>query len=162
MHNYFELLGLPTQFALDEAALHRAYIQKQQVVHPDRKDSTNIALSMDVNQAYQTLKSPLLRAQHLLALHGLKVNSEKDSFAPDNTLLMEIMELREAQQEAVDADSINALSRQVKGQFQSALAGMQKAFAENKLDDAAKQAIRLRYLEKILEELNTQKRALTP
>lgn len=64
-------------------------------------------LSGVVNKAYHTLLSPLSRAQYILRNHGLEV-SEADQ-VEDPVLLMEILESREALEEAQtqsDADAI--------------------------------------------------------
>ena len=78
MQNYFELLKIDAAFNLDAGALQQAYIRAQQQCHPDRMVGKSEAerakamqLTMDVNQAYETLKSPRRRAEHLLALQGI-------------------------------------------------------------------------------------------
>src|SRR5690242_1322327 len=101
--NYFVLLSLPQSFDLDLAALEAAYFAAQRQYHPDRFVSKSpeerakaASLSADVNEAYKTLKHPLSRAKHLLALSGITVLDEANSAKPDQALLAEIMELQEA------------------------------------------------------------------
>ena len=48
-----------------------------------------------LNQAFQTLSDPLLRAQYLLALQGVDMNNDTDT-SMDGAFLMAQMELREA------------------------------------------------------------------
>lgn len=57
--------------------------------------------SATINRAYETLLSPLKRAEYLLSLRGLEVK-EEDKLDDDPELLMEIME---AQEEIQDAES---------------------------------------------------------
>jgi len=123
MGNYFQLLNLEPVFELDLAALESAYFNAQRQFHPDRfisKSSTERAAAMqrsiDVNQAYNTLKNPLSRAQYLLQFQGIKVGTEKDNIKPSQALLTEVMEWREqetppdlAQVEQESVDSIASL-----------------------------------------------------
>ena len=64
--NHFELFGLPARFAVDAAALEARYHELQREVHPDRfaaapdpERRASMQLATRVNEAYQTLKSPL-------------------------------------------------------------------------------------------------------
>ena len=149
--NYFALLELPVAFDLDKEHLRKLYTQLQQRFHPDRVATLstedrqkNLQLSMDINQAYHTLKDPLLRAQHLLALEGIQVNGENDTIKPPPALLMEMMEFREAIQEG-SVVHLQAL--------QDALDSLSNAFRTKHMARAAEETIRLRYIEKIRQEL---------
>src|SRR5690349_21869614 len=104
--NHFELFGLPPQFAIDAAALQTRYRELQREVHPDRFASASQAerrASMQratrVNEAYQALKSPLKRAEHLLQLHGVDPQFETNTTMPPEFLAGQ-PELREALEEA--------------------------------------------------------------
>ena len=115
--NYFELFELEPSFILDETALHRAYVSMQQQFHPDRmigksdeERAVAIQQSMDANDGYEILKDQLKRAQHLLELNGFKVNQDgQDAVRPDQSLLMEMMEMREHLEEASDELSVATL-----------------------------------------------------
>lgn len=100
--NHFELFGLPVSFVVDRQALDGRYRDLQKVVHPDRfaaagEQSQRIALqgATLVNEAYEILKDPLLRAQYLLQLKGLATDSQHSTL-DDPSFLMQQMELREA------------------------------------------------------------------
>lgn len=158
--NYFTLLGLEPSFALDEADLRKRYLAAQRESHPDRlvgkpekERAVAIQRSMDVNEAYEALKSPLLRAQHLLELQGILVNSEgRDTVKPNQALLMEMMELREQIGEAAsEADAAKAV-QDLKAAMTNVTDKLLASFADNAYEDAAQQTIRLRYLGKALEE----------
>ncbi len=106
--NYFELFGLPVTYTLDKGELATHYRELQRVVHPDRFASASEQerrLSMQgstlINEAFQTLKDPMLRARYLLSLHGVDMSDSKES-TQDMEFLMEQMELRE---ELADAGS---------------------------------------------------------
>jgi molecular chaperone HscB len=110
--NHFELLGVPVRFRLDEDAVDRAYRALQSDVHPDRHSGTDDAgqrlamqASARVNEAYRALKNPVLRAQHLLALHGIDAADERDT-----NLSLDFLERREAVADAAAARNEDALS----------------------------------------------------
>lgn len=122
--NYFELLNLTPAFDLDLQGLEQAYFKAQRQYHPDRFVSKSaperqqaLQRSMDINQAYETLKNPLTRAQYCLHLHGITVGTEKDSVKPTQATLIEAMELREeppqkAALEQMIAQSIDTITKQ--------------------------------------------------
>ena len=104
--NYFQLFNLPVSLNLDKAQLSRAYQTLQQLTHPDKFASGSdqekrIALQKNaqVNDAYSTLKHPLSRAQHILALRGIVIDGEQHTMQ-DTAFLMQQMELREALEDA--------------------------------------------------------------
>src|SRR5262245_40059980 len=87
--SHFELFGLAPAFALDLARLETAYRQIQAQVHPDRfahagdaERRASMQMTTRVNEAYRTLKSPVRRAQYLLALNGIDVAFETDTAMP--------------------------------------------------------------------------------
>ncbi len=158
--DYFALFGLPPSFTLDESTLHKAYVALQQQFHPDRlvgkaeaERAKAIQLSMDATQGYEALKSPLTRAQHLLALQGVVVNSEgKDSVKADQPLLMEMMELREQLSNAMDAHALAHAVADIKAAMKDCHDKLSSAFEQCDYAQAAQLTIRMRYLGKALEE----------
>jgi molecular chaperone HscB len=100
--NYFELFGQPVSFQIDDELLARRYRELQRVAHPDRfanASDRDRRLAMQqaslINEAYQTLRSPLLRGRYLLLLAGVKFNDEHTT-TQDTEFLLDQMELREA------------------------------------------------------------------
>lgn len=100
--NYFDLFGLPVSYVLDTGELAERYRELQKVVHPDRYASASdqeqrLALQQatQVNEAYETLKSPLRRAMYMLEIHGVELNQDTATVS-DGAFLMQQMELREA------------------------------------------------------------------
>jgi Fe-S protein assembly co-chaperone HscB len=106
--NYFHILSVPQTFQIDELELKRNYHKLMNEHHPDKRQPSEDDRDEDyasvVTLAYDTLKRPHLRAQHLLALETGRENSMMQDFDEarnaDQLLgmetLMEIMELREA------------------------------------------------------------------
>ena len=84
--DFFTLLDLPKSFAVDQATLDDRFRQLQREVHPDRFAAADDAarrasmmLATQINEAYQTLRSPLKRAIYLLKLADVDVGSESNT-----------------------------------------------------------------------------------
>ena len=95
--NYFELFNLPEKFEIDSVRLQENYRSIQKEIHPDRFATStenekvqSMIKSTQVNDAYQTLKSPTKRAKYILSLHK---SVEKITLPPD--FLMQQMEWEE-------------------------------------------------------------------
>ena len=100
----FGLLGLPAQFDLDPQVIERAFFDKTKELHPDRfanapaaERVAALSRSRALNDAYQTLKKPVPRAEYLLARAGVTIG---DNERLDPEFLMQILELREELAEA--------------------------------------------------------------
>ena len=99
--NFFTLLKIPEAFVIDLERLDQHYQDIQKEIHPDRfasfDDETkleSIKKTAQVNDAYQTLKSPIRRAEYMLQLHGINIHDEKYTAVPQD-FLMQQMEWRE-------------------------------------------------------------------
>ncbi len=99
--DYFTLFGLPVDYSLDASLLTHRWQALQQQFHPDRyvlqpERQRLMALQQaaTINDAYQTLKHPLKRAQYLLFLQGIDIDNEQQSMR-DTVFLMEQLALRE-------------------------------------------------------------------
>lgn len=115
--DFFALFGLKRAYRIDAARLDQAYHELQGQVHPDRHahlPETEKRLSMQwatqVNEAYRTLKKPLLRANYLLRLAGTDTDHESNTAMPPE-FLMEQMEWREAVAEAREAGDHHELEK---------------------------------------------------
>ncbi len=115
--SHFELFGLSPAFALDPASLDAAYRALQARVHPDRfahagdaERRASMQATVRINEAYRVLKSPVLRAAHLLELNGVDVAFETDTAMPGD-FLMQQLALREQIEEAKDAAGLDAVRK---------------------------------------------------
>ena len=163
--NYFELFGMPAGFVLDSGALATRYRDLQKVVHPDRYASSgdlSQRLSLQgatlVNEAYETLKDPLKRAQYLLRLKGVDVDGQNNTLN-DPAFLMEQMELRDALSEvrssADPQGSLDALLRDIGAMIQSQIAELAVSFEEatpQRLAAAAQSVQKMQFLNKLHAE----------
>lgn len=115
MQNHFELFHLPQRFAVDMAALDKAYRDVQGQVHPDRfvnatdaEKRVAMQWATRANEAYQTLKNPFKRAAYLCELNGIDMQAESNT-AMSRDFLMQQMEWREALEDAKTVSNFEAL-----------------------------------------------------
>ncbi len=119
MTDHFERLGLPRRFVVDAGGLERAYLDRSRELHPDRHgtaaDQTAVlTAAAAVNDAYNTLRDPLRRGEHLLALLG---GPPAGSTPADPAFLMDMMDARD-RLEAGDAAAVdNELARSERDEF---------------------------------------------
>lgn len=159
----FALLGLAPTFDLDLAELERLFFEKSKELHPDRfanapaaERVAALSRSRALNDAYQTLKKPVSRAEYLLARHGVVIaDNERIDPALGAAFLMEILELREELAEARAAGKLDVVAEKqasMKARRKGVLASLPALFASNDLAAVKNQLIVLRYLDRYLEE----------
>lgn len=81
--NYFAFLDLPLKLQIDTIALEKQFYAMSRRLHPDRFASKSaveqeaaLAESSRLNDAYRTLKDPILRTQYLLKLEGVEMEEQ--------------------------------------------------------------------------------------
>src|ERR1700722_20335985 len=81
------------------------------------QDKLNLAqaLSSQVNRGYQALFDPLSRAEYILQQHGVEI-SEIDTL-DDDSFILDIMNIREAVDDASDNARLQELAQQNDGMF---------------------------------------------
>ncbi|MGJ7914237.1 Fe-S protein assembly co-chaperone HscB [Massilia sp. LXY-6] len=163
MQNHFELFQLPARFDVDMDALDSAYREVQGRVHPDRFVNASDAekrVAMQwatrANEAYQTLRNPMLRARYLCELNGVDLQTESNTAMPMD-FLMQQMELREALGDArasKDAEALGELDAQVRAEKKSRLAQVGKLLDAGDYGQAAQGVRALMFLDKFADELH--------
>lgn len=159
--NYYKLFprtlpeGPPPKgpFKLDIRALRREYLDRQQQVHPDTNQA-NKSFSVDsaeVGNAYRTLCDPLRRAEHILALNGVRTLQEGATLT-DEDLLMEIMMIREELSECEDPSRRQEMEQDNEKRIASALTALEQAFVGGDLEAAQKATVELSYWTKLKEQ----------
>lgn len=171
--NYFELFGFSVSFIVDTGELAQRYRELQKVVHPDRfanaseqEQRLSLQHATRVNEAYQTLKDPLRRAQYLLSLNGIDMQAEKET-TRDTAFLMEQLELREELAGARDQQDPHATLDRLMGRItaminkQVAQIAMQFESATPEQLDAARESVRkMQFLNKLHAEAEAQEAEL--
>ncbi len=81
--DYFTFFSLPRKLHLDTAALEKNFYTLSRKLHPDRfaskplaEQEAALAQSSLLNDAYRTLKDPILRTQYLLTLEGIELEEQ--------------------------------------------------------------------------------------
>ena len=81
--DYFEVFNLPRKLTLDVVALEKQFYTLSRKLHPDRfaskpaaEQEAALAASSQLNDAYRTLKDPILRTQYLLKLEGVELEEQ--------------------------------------------------------------------------------------
>jgi len=157
--DHFTRLGLKPGFEIDQADLQRKYFAFQRSFHPDRfaaKSPKERALSMQhatsLNEAYDVLKDTLKRAEYLITLSGGAEDETGCTTVDDPVLLIEAMELREELADADTVDAVTGLVTRAQSDIDECVAELKAAFAKNDIETAARRAIRLKYLAKLMGE----------
>ncbi|MDH5221361.1 MAG: Fe-S protein assembly co-chaperone HscB [Betaproteobacteria bacterium] len=161
MSSHFELFGLAPAFAVDAAALDRAYREIQSRVHPDRfahagdaERRASMQWTTRVNEAYRTLKSPVQRAKYLLELNGVDVGFETNTQMPGDFLLRQL-ELRETLAGANQPEALDALLAEVRREQRLLVQGIAQLIDDSKDYAAAAGEVRkLMFLDKLAAEID--------
>ncbi|MCM1001225.1 MAG: molecular chaperone Hsc20 [Wolbachia endosymbiont of Melophagus ovinus] len=140
--NYFTLFEIEPAFNISFDELEKKYIELSRADINERQ-SKNME---NINKAYQVLKSPLKRAEHLLNLFGVK--SQKDHL--NSEILNESMEIREY---LLDCDDLQFASRMIDEKIKGCTKNLINSFTTKNFDEAAMQVLRLKYLYKSFEEM---------
>jgi len=81
--DFFEFFTLSRKLTLDVPALERQFYALSRKLHPDRfaakplaEQEAALAQSSLLNDAYRTLKDPILRTQYLLTLEGVELEEQ--------------------------------------------------------------------------------------
>ncbi|WP_051610009.1 Fe-S protein assembly co-chaperone HscB [Terasakiella pusilla] len=164
--DHFARFGLHNSYDVDVDGLERKYFELQRHLHPDRfakktpkEKSLSQQQAVTLNEAFEALKDPLLRADYLLKVLGADGISH-DHTVNDPALLMEAMETREALMEAESVEVVNDLTMKARRDVRDCVKQIAKAFADQNLEAARKLALRLKYLTKLLEETRQHKARL--
>jgi molecular chaperone HscB len=168
--DFFGLFGLAPAFRLDEDALDNAYREVQAQVHPDRyahlsdtEKRVSMQWSTRVNEAYRTLRTPLLRACYLLELNGVDPGLETNT-AMSPAFLMAQLEWREAVAEAragEDVAELESLHQRLRQESRALIGELAAALDERRaFDEAAELVRRMKFLEKLQHEIDDALEAL--
>jgi len=161
--NYFEIFSLQECFDLNMDKLAAEYKNLQSQIHPDKfSDADDVSrlealqLSSIVNDAFDTLKSPLKRAAYILTLNGINPEEHNQKHLGE-TLLMQQMDWRDQLDYATeeeDLDAIEALKQEVIEERESCITEFQDCVNAYNFVDAKPVYNKLQFVEKMLIEIN--------
>src|SRR5712675_40609 len=160
--NHFELFGLPVRFAADAAALEARYHELQREVHPDRfaaapdaERRVSMQLATRVNEAYQTLKSPLRRAVYILQLRGVDPEFETNTAMPPEFLMEQISWRERIEACSEKSESLLQLQSGLRDESGKIYEKLHGQLDEGSDDEAACETTRmLMFYEKLAEEID--------
>ncbi|MBL8398523.1 MAG: Fe-S protein assembly co-chaperone HscB [Candidatus Accumulibacter sp.] len=170
--DHFALFDLPRVFRLDSGLLEQRYRDLQAQVHPDRHaagSDSDRRLSLQwatrVNEAAQTLKSPLSRAQYLLRLAAHDLGNGAPQPLPTD-FLIEQMEWREAVAEARaagDHHELEHLRHRLRHDIDQRYAEVAELLDDrHDYPQAADRVQRLMFIEKLVDEIDDGLAACDP
>lgn len=169
--DYFSLLSLPRDYAIDLKKLEQAYFTLQRQFHPDRavgkpsmEKQQAMQASVRLNDAYQTLRDPLKRAEYLLSLSGIAIGTGVNTLKPSTLLLGEILELREELSDIQSQEQLALFAQKIDTEEKACTGAITKKFstaALNDLQDAGQLTLRLGYLVKLREEARQKRLAFS-
>ncbi|KAH9884769.1 Co-chaperone Hsc20 [Xylariomycetidae sp. FL2044] len=145
-------------FVIDVRRLRREFLALQAGAHPDmhpqHMKSRAEATSARINEAFKTLESPLLRAQYILSLRGIDVANDETAKVEDPELLMLVLEVREAIEDAEEESDLDAMKAENEERIHESEAVLKEAFRDDDLEVAKREVTRLRYWINIRESIN--------
>ncbi|CAM3541893.1 hypothetical protein VA7868_02076 [Vibrio aerogenes CECT 7868] len=160
--NYFELFGLPTQYELDGSLLASQFRELQKKFHPDnfaaaseREQLVAVQKASEINDAYQTLKNEISRAEYILLIHGTDIRDEQRTMQ-DPEFLMEQMMLREELEsidQRADDQALSAFEAKVDAMYKEKLADFRKQFGLSSWEPAADTVRKLKFISKLKYEI---------
>jgi molecular chaperone HscB len=157
--NYFTKLGLEVEYDIDQDLLEKKYLEYQRKFHPDKYINAQeserlraIQETIEINTAYKTLKSALKRAEYIMSLHGINIDRE-DDLKINQGILLEALDDRQKLEDTVDVVGLKNLSNKIKEEIAQGLKIFATKLHENNIAQAAYEMYRLRYKNKLLEEI---------
>jgi molecular chaperone HscB len=158
--NAFEKFNLPFALDINLEDLEQQYFKAQQQYHPDRlkmhKDSqeditTHYAEAF--NEAYQTLKDPLKRAEHLLKCLGWLTSEEHLPANQDPKLLTFMMELNDKIEDAITPEKKQNLAGFLQREMKKSWDSLERFISSQDKNEALTFFFNLKYLNRLQTNL---------
>lgn len=164
--NHFELYQIPISFKPDTLLVKKRFYQLSREYHPDffvhgtvEEKEHVLAISAQVNKAYQVLNDENALMKYILMEKGLLQEEEKYSLSPN--FLMEVMDINELLMDAEDQESKRNILKQIES-LQNAIYEPVKTIitnyqegisSEKELLQVKEYYYQKKYLDRILVEL---------
>lgn len=166
--DHFARLGLDRGWTIDRDALERGYLERSRRYHPDRHvgaDSSTrraaVEHSSALNQGYRTLRDPVARAEYLVKLGGVDLDSSDPQTGaphPEQAMLIEMIERREQLDDLLragaDEDALSELRDQVEDELDAVFDQAIAALTHNDIRAAAAALVQRRYLQRFIGEID--------
>jgi molecular chaperone HscB len=181
--DHFARFGLARRWQLDRDALEDRYLEGSRRVHPDRHANADSATrraalehSAALNEGYAVLRDPVRRAEYLVKLGGVDLDSSDPKTGaphPEQSFLIEMIEHREQLEqvtEQADDDALTQLRDAVETELERTLDraiaalqlglgdGLGDGLGENVRGESVRAAaaalVHRRYLQRFLSEID--------
>jgi molecular chaperone HscB len=160
----FALFELPRRHAVDRDALEARYLELSRAAHPDNVVGEDLAArraaverASRINAAYRVLRDPVLRAEQLVKLGGIDLDStdaERGAPHPTQEFLLEMIDLRERLEDG-GPEGLLALRDDVEARGDTALDAALAALAAGDVRGAAEHLVARRYFQRFLDETDS-------
>lgn len=157
----FQLFDLPRQHAVSRDLVEDRYRELSAAAHPDRVAAEGPAAlrraveqASRINAAYRVLRDPVLRAEALVRLAGVDLESSdplRGAPHPSQAFLLEMIDLRERLGDAGPA-ALPALRAEVEARADASLDAALAAIADDDVSAAARHLVARRYFQRFLDE----------
>lgn len=170
MTNPFALFDLPVQFQIDTALLSERYLALQKQLHPDNFSNSSSAeqlqavqKSAEINDALQVLKSPIRRAEAIIALHTGETQNLEEKSTRDMAFLMQQLEWRETLEQIEQTKNETELTvflKQINSEEKTILSELETALSAKDWQKATALCDKLRYTQKLITEIERVEESL--
>lgn len=134
--DYFAIFGLPRKLWIEMSALEQKFLQMSWKLHPDNfvnasepERELSLKRSSELNDAYRTLRDPVVRVEYLLEIEGARKEGEHKQQAPPE-LLEEVFELNESLDELRETRQAGGNLAALKARLEAADKNFQEKLGE--------------------------------
>jgi molecular chaperone HscB len=153
--NPFDVFGLEPSYSIDLKALDRAYFDLQKIHHPDKKtieDDGSINASL-INAAYQTLKSPVGRAEALLHLIGMDIPGQNGETVGAEVMLLDILDFQETIMMCEDHEEATYVKEELEEHFSEDQHAFSENFDKGHFDELPAIYVKLSYIDRLRKQV---------
>ncbi len=161
MNNFFDIFQLDKTFDINYNMLEKNYRNLASQYHPDRttmlsafEQRQQMMLFTTINQAYETLKNPLSRANYLLKLNGIDADEKHTNI--DSDFLIQQMQWHEELETAQTTEEYKSINNKILMEKQEIINKLTDDFAKSNYNSALENFQRARFIYKLLEEINNK------
>ena len=171
----FAVLGLAARYTIDLPTAENAYKELSRQVHPDRFATADprarraaLARTVQLNQAWRTIKDPIQRAEYLLLRAGIDVGEKKSGAGEDGkgthkvaappAFLLEILELNDeltGARRAGDTVRVAFMVEEMRERARGAMKTIGEALdagMPGRMEEAGRTLVALRYYQRFLDQ----------
>ncbi|XP_046871346.1 iron-sulfur cluster co-chaperone protein HscB [Hypomesus transpacificus] len=157
--SFFQIMDCDQTFAINTEKLQKRYLHLQRSLHPDnfsqkkaKEQEFSEHQSALVNKAYRTLLKPLSRGLYMLELQSMHLEEGTDPGA-DPQLLLELMEMNEALQEARSPEDVHPIGQATKERLKDLTEQIDTSMRKGELQTAKELLSQMKYFANIEDKV---------